>query len=121
MTQLLCGVALIALLTLANWTITDGTFSGLLFYANIFKLNMFVFLPHRFNAIAVIMSVINLDFHLTHCVYDGFGSYMKAWLAFVFPVYVWTLIAGIIYLSKHFNCVAKLFGGNGVEDPGHFD
>ena len=113
--QLFSGVALIMLLTVANWTITDGTLSGLLFYANIFRLNMFLFFPHRFNAITVIISIMNLEFHFSKCAYHGLDAYTKAWLAFVFPVYVWALIAIIIYLSKRFNCIAKLFGGNGVK------
>ncbi len=61
--QLLYGVALIVLITLTNWTITDGTLSGLIFYANIFKLNMFLFLPHQFNGITVIILALNMNFH----------------------------------------------------------
>ena len=65
--------------------------------------------------ITVILSLVNLDFHFTECLYDGLDPYKKAWLAFIFPVYIWALIVAIIYLCRCCNCLAKLFGGSGVK------
>ena len=56
-----------------------------------------------------------MDFHSSRCLYNGFDAYKKAWLTFMFPVYLWILIAAVIYLSRCFDCMAKLFGGNGVK------
>ena len=111
---LLFGVGLILLFTACNLTITDGMLSGFLFYANIFKINSFIFNPN-FNPITVIMSWINLDFQLTECFYNGFSAYGKSWLEFCFPLYLWALVAIIILLSGRFDRVAKLFGGNTVK------
>ena len=113
--RLLLGIALLFLLTACNWTVTDGTLSGLLFYVNIFKMNSFIFLPHRFNALTVLLSWMNLDFQFTECLYNGMDSYMKAWLGFVFPVYLWTLVAAVVLLSRRFNCIARLFAGNTIK------
>ena len=113
--RLLLGVGLILLLTACNWTITSGTTATLLFYANVFKMNSFIFLPHRFNALTILLSWMSLDFYFTQCLYNGLDSYMKSWLAFVFPVYLLTLVAAIVFLSRRFSCVAKLFAGNTVK------
>ena len=113
--QLCYGIALVLLLTIGNWTITDGTMSCFIFYANIFKLNMFLFFPNRLNVITVILSLVNLDFYFTECLYNGLDAYTKAWLSFLFPVYMWALIVAIIYLCRYCNCLAKLFGESGVK------
>ena len=113
--RLLIGVGLILLLTACNWTITSGTTATLLFYANVFKMNSFIFLPHRFNALTILLSWMNLDFYFTQCLYNGLDSYMKSWLAFVFPMYLLALVAAIVFLSRRFSCVAKLFAGNTVK------
>lgn len=113
--KLLFGLGLIFLLTACNLTITGGTISGLLFYANIFQMNSSVFVPHRFNVLTAILSWVNLDFQLMQCLYNGLDSCTKSWLEFVFPVYLWTLVAAIVFLSKRFNSVARLFAGNTVK------
>ncbi len=113
--QLLLGIILVFLLTIFNWTITDGSFSGLLFYANIFKLNSFIYFPNTANFFTVVISWINMDFNLTRCVFNGMDSYAKAWLAFFPPLYVWMLIGTIILLSRRFKFMSKLFGGNEIK------
>ena len=111
-----CGIVLIFLLFLLNWTITDGTLSGFLFYANIFQINRFLFLPNRAKTfVSVLISWVNLNFYLSSCFYDGMDAYAKSWLSFVFPIYLWTLIGAIILLSRRFLCISTLFGSNAVK------
>ena len=111
-----CGIVLILLLFLLNWTITDGTLSGFLFYANIFQINRFLFLPNRAKTfVSVLISWVNLNFYLSSCFYDGMDAYAKSWLSFVFPIYLWTLIGAIILLSRRFLCISTLFGSNAVK------
>ena len=113
--NLLFGLGLVFLLTLCNLTITSGTISGLLFYANIFQMNSSVFAPHQFNLLTAILSWVNLDFQLMQCLYNGLDSCTKSWLEFVFPVYLWTIVAAIVLLSRRFSHIALLFAGNTVQ------
>ena len=107
------GILLVALLITLNLTVSVGTINGLLFYANILKLNEAVFFPNG-NIIIVsqFISWINLDFGIEVCLFDGLDGYWKTWLQFVFPFYVWSLVAGIIIISQQSTRLSKTFGRN---------
>ena len=78
-------------------TVSSGTIYGLLFYANIVKLDKVVLLPT--GSIPVLTQYIawmNLDLGITTCFFDRFNSYWKTWLQFAFPLYIWLLVGGII-------------------------
>ena len=113
--KLFFGAGLILLLSACDLTTTSGTLSGILFYASVFQMNGFLFAPNSFNAITVAMSWMNLDFQVMQCSYNGLDSYAKAWLQFVSPLYLWTLVAIIVWLSRQLDCVARLFAGNIVK------
>ena len=107
------GILLVALLITLNLTVSVGTINGLLFYANILKLNEPVFFPNG-NIIIVsqFISWINLDFGIEVCLFDGLDGYWKTWLQFVFPFYLWTLVAGIIIISRWSTKLSNMFGRN---------
>ena len=57
---------------------------------------------------------LNLDLGIETCFYNGMDAYVKTWLQFVFPLYVWALV-GIIIIGSHFSGkIAKIFGSNPV-------
>ena len=59
----LLGVALVFLLLVCRLTVTTGTFSGLVFYANIVGANGTIFLPVKStDALSVFIAWISLDF-----------------------------------------------------------
>ena len=107
------GILLVALLITLNLTVSVGTINGLLFYANIIKLNEPVFFPNG-NIIIVsqFISWINLDFGIEVCLFDGLDGYWKTWLQFVFPFYLWSLVAGIIIISRWSTKLSNMFGRN---------
>ena len=110
------GIALVALLIVLNLTVSVGTINGLLFTANIIKLYQPVFLgnqtPVRF--FGQIISWLNLDFGIKVCFYNGMDRYVKEWLQFVFPFYVWAIIIVIILICRVSSKVSKLVGSNAV-------
>ena len=57
---------------------------------------------------------MNLDLGIETCFFDGMDAYTKAWLQFVFPVYVWIITLCIIILSHYSIRASKLFGNNSV-------
>ena len=88
---------LIVVLITLNLTVSIGSINGLLLYANIVKLNETVFFPN--GSIPVLnqfISWLNLDLGIETCLYNGLDGYTKAWLQFIFPLYVWLLMIGVI-------------------------
>ena len=111
------GVLLVILLTLLNLTVAEGTLNGLIFYANIIQINLHIFFPPETHARpwTTFIAWLNLDFGVTVCFYDGMDAYAKAWLQFIFPLYIWLISGGIVYFSWKYNRVARLVGKNSVK------
>ena len=118
------GLVLVALLIVCNMTIAEGTLSGLVLYANIVQANRSSFLPCEANntddivlkaivcKLSYITSWLSLDLGIETCFYDGMDMYSKAWLQFVFPVYIWFIVIVIITASHYSPRAARLFGRN---------
>ena len=113
----LAGIALVLLLIICNLTVSEGTLSGLIFYANIVHINSDIFFPppHITNTFLVPIAWLNLDLGIKTCFYDGMDAYIETWLQFVFPVYVWIIAGMIIFLSRKYNTVTRLIGRNGIQ------
>ena len=115
----LAGVALVFLLLKCNLTVSVGTINGLIFYANIIRVNHSIFFPKgTVNILTKFLSVfiawINLDLGIETCFCKGINAYTKAWLQFVFPVYIWILVGAMIVSSRYSLRIAKLTGSNAV-------
>ena len=110
------GITLVVLLIVLNLTISVGTINGLLFTANIIKLYQPVFLGNQISVpfFSQIISWLNLDFGIKICFYNGMDRYVKEWLQFVFPFYVWAIIIVIILICQVSSKVSKLVGSNAV-------
>uniref|UniRef100_A0A1X7UNJ5 Right handed beta helix domain-containing protein n=1 Tax=Amphimedon queenslandica TaxID=400682 RepID=A0A1X7UNJ5_AMPQE len=109
------GILLVVLLIALNLTVSVGTLNGLLFYANIVKLYEPVF--SRKGALPVLSQVIswiNLDFGFEICFYNGMDSYVKQWLQFAFPLYLWIIIIIIIQLCRRYGKISRLMGSHAV-------
>ena len=112
------GVALVVLLIVLNLTVSVGTINGLVFYANIVEINediLFKYDPSKPYVLRQFISFINLDFGLPSCFYNGMSPYVKAWLQFVFPLYIWFIMIVIMLLSRQFTKLSKLIGNNVVK------
>ena len=110
------GIALVVLLIALNLTVSVGTINGLLFTANIIKLYQPVFLGSQIPVpfFSQIVSWLNLDFGIKICFYNGMNRYVKEWLQFAFPFYVWAIIIVIILICRVSSKVSKLVGSNAV-------
>ena len=110
------GVALVILLITCNITATEGTINGLIFYANIVRVNHTIFFPpYNSNILTIFIAWINLDLGIQSCFYSGMDGYAMTWLQFVFPVYIWTIIIFIILLSRRYHIAMRLIGKNAVK------
>ena len=72
------------------------------------------FQPQTTNILSVFIAWLNLDLGIETCFYNGMDAYMKMWLQFAFPFYVWALVCMIILGSHYSGRVAKTFGSNPV-------
>ena len=111
------GILLVVLLTLLNLTVAEGTLNGLIFYANIVQINLDLFFPSDTHARpwTTFIAWLNLDFGVTVCFYDGMDAYVKTWLQFIFPLYIWIISGGIVYFSRKSRRISKLAGKNSVK------
>ena len=102
----LMGVALVGMLFLLNMTVSNGTLNGLIFYANVIRINDSIFLPQSQPAylyskiISTFTAWVNLDFGIETCFYNGMDSYGKTWLQFVFPTYIFGLVGVLILAGR---------------------
>ena len=119
------GLVLVAFLATCNLTIAEGTLSGLIFYTNIIQAGQSTFIGFPCEvtvmntayskvlcALSVLIAWLNLDIGIETCFYNSMDMYAKAWLQFLFPVYVWILVA-IMIISSHYSIRASIiFGRN---------
>ena len=96
-------------------TVATGTLSGLVFYANIVRVNRTIFLPTEYtDPFLIFIPWLNLDFGIETCFIDGLDAYIQTWLQFVFPLYIWVLVGLMILVSNFSHRFANLLGNNPV-------
>ena len=118
---ILCGVALVTILTLLNMTVSVGTLNGLILLANFLEANRTAFRPPTsshtralISFLDVFIAWLNLDLGIPMCFFDGLTTYVKTWLQFVFPLYILALVGVMIISSNYSTRVTRLFGTNAV-------
>ena len=114
---IVAGIALVVFLMLLNLTVSVGTINGLIFYANIVRANHAIFFPHGTNNefFSIFIAWFNLDLGIETCFYSGLDAYVKTWLQFLFPLYIWIIVVLIIVSSHYSTTAAKLSGRNAVQ------
>ena len=113
----LAGVALVVLLLKCNLTVSVGHINGIIFYANIVQVNKAILFPNQkmaYQIFSTFIAWLNLDLGVETCFFENMDSYAKVWLQFVFPVYVWIIIALIIVLANYSPKLGNLIGNNAV-------
>ena len=112
------GFGLVAFLMVLNLTVSIGTINGLIFYANIVKISEStgIFFPNGpIPVLSQFIAWLNLDLGIETCFYPGMTAYAKMWLQFVFPLYIWFIIATIIVLCRYSTWLSNKIGGNVVQ------
>ena len=111
----LIGIVLVAMLMFLNLTVSVGNINGILFYANMIKLNEPFFFPNgKVPVVSQFISWLNLDFGIEVCLFDGLDGYWKTWLQFAFPIYLFLLTGGIIVGCRYSVRLCRLCGSHAV-------
>ena len=114
---ILTGIGLVTLLILLDLTVSIGTINGLIFYAHIVRANQASFFPPQManNFLSWFIAWLNLDLGVEMCFFDGLDAYIKTWLQFLFPLYIWIIVIVIIVSSHYYTFAARLSGSNAVQ------
>ena len=111
----LAGILLVSVLFALQLTVTHGTLTTIIFYANIVGVNSNVFFPvHQRGFIFVWISLLNLELGFPLCFYDGMDETAKSALQAVFPIYLLMICLTIILCSEKSNRVAKWTSSHGL-------
>ena len=111
----LAGIVLVAVLMFLNLSVSVGNINGLLFYANVVKLNEAFFFPNgRVPVVSQFISWLNLDLGIEVCLFDGLDGYWNTWLQFVFPAHLFLLMGGIIVGCRYSVWFCRLCGSRAV-------
>ena len=116
------GIALVLFIKVLDLTVSQGTVNGLIFYANMVGSQPSLFFPsggsltyaRLFSFLSVFIAWLNLDLGIETCFFEGMDDYDKAWLQFVFPMYVLNRTLVIIILSHYSIQMSRLLGNNSV-------
>ena len=109
------GIMFMALLMFLNFSVSVGTINGLLFYANVVRLNKAFFFPNgNVPVVSQFISWLNLDLGIEVCLFDGLDGYWNTWLQLVFPAYLF-LIVGCVIMGCRFSVwLCRLCGSHAV-------
>ena len=111
----LAGIVLVAVLMFFNLSVSVGIINGLLFYANMVKLNEAFFFPNgSIPVVSQFISWLNLDLGIEVCLFDGLDGYWNTWLQFAFPAYLFLLMGGIIVGCRYSVRLCRLCGSHAV-------
>ena len=109
----LAGPLLIYLLYALNLTLTTGKLNGIIFYSQI--LNNTNMLLRNHNAVnhgfvkfiffcsrgILLLINLNISFNIPLCFYDGMTELWKSGLGLLFPVYLLSIVIGLIIISRY--------------------
>ena len=106
----MAGIVLVTSLYILNFTVTIGTINGIIFYANIVRINDSVFFINDsvFKPLRVFISFTNLDLGIETCFYNGMDNYQKTWLQLFFPFYLIIIAVSIIIASRYSTRILRL-------------
>ena len=114
------GFLLVLFISAFNLTVTQGMINGLIFYANIVwayqdllftqqvKINKF------FSFLKSFVAWLNLDFGIQTCFVNGLNTCWKTWLQYIFPLYIWSIVALIIIAARRSTTITNWFGSKAV-------
>ena len=110
------GIFIVFMLFLLKMTITDGTLISIIFYAQLFSINLNLLAGTNETRFAtVFISLLNLELGFPICFYSGMDFAGKIGFQFVFPIYLWVLVGLITYLCRYSGRLSSLIGAECVK------
>ena len=115
----LAGLLLVTVLFALRLTVATGTVNGIIFYANTLSLVMDKLTESSHGGLqttqVVIISLLNLDLGFPLCLYKGMTTAAKVGFQFVFPIYLWSIVIGMIVMSKYLIKLSNFISNSSVQ------
>ena len=115
----LAGFLLVVILFVFRLTVATGTINGAIFYANVLGLtHEFMIEDHNGPYMTILhtfVSLLNLNLGFPLCLYQGMTTASKIGFQFVFPMYLWSIVIGLIVLSKYYIKLSNLISNHSVQ------
>ena len=105
------GLICVVLLFLLRLTVTTGTITGVIFYANIININSHFFFGYHKNNnnwLNIFISMLNLELGFPMCFYNGMTALEAAYLSFTVPISLGIILLAIVFLSRQFQFVSNI-------------
>ena len=99
---LLAGLGVVISIMAINFTVAVGTINGFIFYANMIDVFDMFYLPfYKPSYPDILIEWLNLDPGIDVCFYPGYDAYIHMWFRLLFPLYIVSILLGIIFISRH--------------------
>ena len=117
------GVFLVLFILALNLTVTQGFINGMIFYANIIWAYKIILFPSYNNIIGKnyllmflqgFVAWLNLDLGIETYFFVGLNAFLKTWLQFLFPFYIWGIAGVIIFACRYSFRLTNLIGSRAV-------
>ena len=112
------GILLVLAVTVLNFTVTQGMVNGIIFYANIVWIYEAVLFPqehaHSLLFFRIFIAWLNLDFGIEMCFVKGLNAFWKSLLQYIFPLYICSIVAFIIWGARRSTRLTRLLGSKAV-------
>ena len=115
------GVFLVFFILVLNLTVTQGLINGIIFYANIVWAYKIILFPADTGKTTVFIHISScfyclaqLGFGIDTCFFVGLDAYLKTWLQFLFPFYIWVIAGVIIVACRYSSRLTNLIGSRAV-------
>ena len=113
------GLLLVTVLFALRLTVATGTVNGIIFYANTLSLVMDKLTESSHKSLqatqVIIISLLNLDLGFPLCLYNGMTTAAKVGFQFVFPIYLWSIVIGMIVISKYSIRLSNFISNSSVQ------
>ena len=96
-------------------TVATGTINGVIFYANMLGLSMDKLTEGYRTFFHIVISLLNLDLGFPFCFYKEMTTTARVGFQFVFPVYLWSIVIGMIIISKYSVRISNLISNSSVQ------
>ena len=115
----LAGLLLVTVLFALRLTVATGTINGVIFYANTLSLVLDKLTESSHGSLqttqVVIISLLNLDLGFPLCLYNRMTTAAKVGFQFVFPIYLWSIVIGMIVISKYSIKLSNFISSSSVQ------
>ena len=110
------GVFVVFLLQILDLTVTRGTITAIVVYANVMYSYQASIPYHHLDIYDTVcqtfVSLLNFDIGFELCFYDGMDGYQQIWLTYGYVFYMIGLMIAIVLLCRNFMSFTRLFGRN---------